>query len=244
MPPNKTGSTSEEFDPISKTEIHRQDSDGYHSLSSEEAENNEQIYSSPVQPLIRNDDPCGQESKYSTCGSPPNVDLASSSTFGYILHHPHQSPPSTYITPKHESNKRDKKRKRYHNSTSSSSSLLSRMYSKSSNCCWFGLLMLVVDVVILVVGAVGVVILYDQYFDLNYKLNEMMKKNECAGEVCMPCGDLKVGIFEEDNVQLQFLIRKEVSGVEVCCAKTPEQTRIMFDLVSMHLLGWIFNNKK
>ena len=203
----------------------RQDSEGYHSttnLSQEDLDvfltNSERLIYSTIEPLIEKDKPNIYGSEYSTGGPPPSVGPTSDSDYHQTLHIPRQSPPSSYITPVGEVVEHK------------------RLPNKSHTWCCFGLLLTIVNIVLLIGGTVVVVLLYFKYSDLQYEINAMMKKSEDASEVCMPCGDLKVGIFEEDNAQLQFLIRKEVSNVEVCCAKTSDQTRIMFDLVSIYLL--------
>ena len=218
MPSIRTGSTSEV--PLQK-EMNRprQDSEGYYSSTT--------LYPGALDVLLKNGDrlnstvqPLIEKDEYNS-GFPPlivDVDPYSVSENQQSLHIPQKAPPSSYFTPVGEVVEYKRK----------------QLSKKSPTCC-FGLLLAVVNIVLLVVGTGGVVFLYFKYSDLQCEMNEMMKKSEDASEVCMPCGDLKVGIFEEDNAQLQFLIRKEVSGVEVCCAKTPDQTRIMFDLVSMEL---------
>ena len=233
MHPARTSNSPEEFYPIQKEmQRSRQNSEGYHSSSNLVADdldvlvtNSERLYST-VQPLIEKDE-------YSISGPPPIIHPTSGLEYQQGLHIPHKSPPDCYITPVHAVEVAEYKHKRNHDSTSSTSPFLPRLRNKSRTGYCVGLMVVVFSVIILVVGMVGVVVLYFKYSDLQYQMAEMMKKNDDPSEVCMPCGDLKVGIFEEDNAQLQFLIRKEVSGVGVCCAKTPDQTKIMFDLVSI-----------
>lgn len=51
--------------------------------------------------------------------------------------------------------------------------------------------------------------------------------------MCLPCGELSQGPFEEDNVMLNGLFKKEEAGTEICCAKSAEQFSIMLNLVSV-----------
>lgn len=53
---------------------------------------------------------------------------------------------------------------------------------------------------------------------------------------CLPCGEITQGPFEEDNENLQELIKKQENGVPICCAKTAAQLSIMLNLVSMSFI--------
>lgn len=57
---------------------------------------------------------------------------------------------------------------------------------------------------------------------------------------CLPCGEITQGPFEEDNENMQKLIKKQENGVPICCAKTAAQLSVMLNLVS--IFSMFFHN--
>ena len=49
---------------------------------------------------------------------------------------------------------------------------------------------------------------------------------------CVPCEDLILGPFEEDNQKLQLLEKRKLDGAVICCAKSANQTLLLANLVS------------
>ncbi|KAK3094465.1 hypothetical protein FSP39_002072 [Pinctada imbricata] len=61
--------------------------------------------------------------------------------------------------------------------------------------------------------------------------DEISARQNEANRFCLPCADLKLGPFPEDNVKLASLTRRVNHGIEECCSTNPEQTSLIFDLV-------------
>ena len=54
-----------------------------------------------------------------------------------------------------------------------------------------------------------------------------------TASMCLPCDDIKQGPFPDDNEALVSLDIQSVNGTEICCARSPAQVSILFDLVSI-----------
>lgn len=111
-------------------------------------------------------------------------------------------------------------------STSSDVSLLSARSSTStatSRIVW---------IVIFVLAILSVTSFL--YFLLKLKTieNEMKTLNGMFTGFCVPCVDVMLGPFEQDNKELQRLEKSTVGDVEVCCAKNANQTLVLTNLVS------------
>ncbi|CAC5420619.1 unnamed protein product [Mytilus coruscus] len=48
---------------------------------------------------------------------------------------------------------------------------------------------------------------------------------------CVPCDDVRLGPFEENNEKLLLFDKKTVNRVEICCAKTANQTIVLTNLI-------------
>ena len=79
-----------------------------------------------------------------------------------------------------------------------------------------------------------VVALWMNMEDLKSRLNDQMNsRNMDYGHMCLPCANMKLGPFPEDNRRLRSLARRVRLGVEECCATTAEQNALIFDLVNI-----------
>ncbi|OWF53600.1 tumor necrosis factor ligand superfamily member 6-like [Mizuhopecten yessoensis] len=77
-----------------------------------------------------------------------------------------------------------------------------------------------------------VVILFMQVTNLRNTLNsEIYAHSKDFGEVCLPCGELQMGPFEEDTPDLVLLEKVRSDEGDICCAKSPNQTKILFELL-------------
>ncbi|XP_033760527.1 tumor necrosis factor ligand superfamily member 6-like [Pecten maximus] len=87
-------------------------------------------------------------------------------------------------------------------------------------------------VVLLVLLTSLVIILFIQVTNLKSTLNsEISAHAKDFGEVCLPCGELQLGPFEEDTPDLVLLEKVKSPDGDVCCAKSPNQTKILFELL-------------
>ncbi|XP_060069180.1 tumor necrosis factor ligand superfamily member 6-like [Ylistrum balloti] len=87
-------------------------------------------------------------------------------------------------------------------------------------------------VVLLVLLTSLVIILFVQVTNLKENLNsEISAHANDFGEVCLPCGELQMGPFEEDTPELSFLEKVRSADGDICCARSPNQTKILFELL-------------
>ena len=83
-----------------------------------------------------------------------------------------------------------------------------------------------------------VVALWMNMEDLKSRLNDQMNSRDTDyGHMCLPCADMKLGPFPEDNRRLRSLTRRVRLGVEECCATTAEQNTLILDLVRYFFLS-------
>ena len=82
-----------------------------------------------------------------------------------------------------------------------------------------------------------------QVNDMEKKIGQRGPSSSAQGQgqgqitpMCLPYDDIKQGPFEDDNKALDSLDIEIVNGSKICCARSPEQVSILFDLVSILLL--------
>nr|AJQ21537.1 TNF ligand-like 3 [Mytilus galloprovincialis] len=147
----------------------------------------------------------------------------------YDLPNPHHNIP-TVIKPEDLIPKSHIKRNHSTDSTSSDVSLLSSISTATSPSAVRSLLAAVVTLAILFLASLVYILL-----KLNSIENGLMKeRNEMDNFLtgfCVPCDDVRLGPFEEDNEKILYLDKKTVNRVEICCAKTPNQTIILTNLI-------------
>ena len=79
-----------------------------------------------------------------------------------------------------------------------------------------------------------------QVNDMEKKIGQRGPSSSAQGQgqgqttpMCLPYDDIKQGPFDDDNKALDSLDIEIVNGTKICCARSPEQVSILFDLVSI-----------
>lgn len=106
-----------------------------------------------------------------------------------------------------------------------------------SKCSFYIVSLLAILATICALTSIVVMLkLMDKCDELNQKLNTAETSYTLAQQevhTCLPCAELSQGPFEEENEDLDQLIKKEENGVQTCCAKTAVHLSIMLNLVSI-----------
>ncbi|XP_052058772.1 uncharacterized protein LOC127699073 [Mytilus californianus] len=121
------------------------------------------------------------------------------------------------------------KRNHSTDSTSSDVSLLSSSSTASSPTSRI-LLVVVLTLTILFLASFVYLLLKMKSIEDGLK-KERHKMDNILTVFCVPCDDVRLGPFEEDNENLLLLDKKTVNRVEICCAKTPNQTIVLTNLI-------------
>lgn len=101
--------------------------------------------------------------------------------------------------------------------------------------CSFYILIALTFLAIAIAAGCGIIMLrfISKYNELEESLNSAktsLAQFQQEAHLCLPCAELSQGPFEEDNVQLNSLLKKQENGVEACCAKSSEQFLTMLNL--------------
>lgn len=154
--------------------------------------------------------------------------------------------PNSLELPRHNNRRnkmgRNDSRKRNKDSESSAYSEDSLNGQFPSKCLFYIVVALaLLAIVMAAISGVMMLQLISKCDDLERKLNSAHTSYSLAQQdahTCLPCGELALGPFDDENEEVKLLISKEENGVKTCCAKTAAQLSIMLNLVSFAIFSF------
>lgn len=125
--------------------------------------------------------------------------------------------------------------KRHRTSESSSCSESDDMYDndgRQTSCSGRCLLVPIILLIVLCCGFLAcTIVLFLKVSEMENHIRSISLKQKDMNEMCVPCTDIQLGPFEEDNIQMREFELNRKNGLNVCCAKSPSQTSKLIDLL-------------
>lgn len=75
------------------------------------------------------------------------------------------------------------------------------------------------------------IFLFLKVSEMEIQIKTISVQQQDMNEMCVPCTDIQLGPFEEDNLEMKEFVMKRKNGIIVCCAKSPSKTSKLIDML-------------